>query len=59
LKVELIGPQTLKKSDKKSLVKLKKNDWTEEGMKNYQENCRERTCTQIKMEDLWNEIKKR
>jgi len=41
LKVELIEPQTKKKIDKKSLVKIKRSDWTEEGVKSYQKNCRE------------------
>jgi len=40
-KVELIGPQAIKKSDKKLLVKIKRSDCTEERVKNYQKNCRE------------------
>jgi len=33
LKVELIGQQTINKSDKKSLVEIERSDWR--GVKNY------------------------
>jgi len=51
--------RTIKKSDKKSLVKIERSDWTEERVKSCQENCREWPCIQIKTEGIWNEIREK
>lgn len=38
LEVELFGPQTEGRSGRKE-VEIERNDWTEEGIKNYHEKC--------------------
>lgn len=50
MKVELIGPQTNRRG-RKTEVEIKRSNWTEEGVKNYQEKCEGWTCNDT--EDIW------
>jgi len=40
LEVEIDGPQTAKKSGRKTVIEIERSDWTEEGTRCYQENCK-------------------
>ena len=46
-----------KKDRKETEVEIEKSDWTEEGIKNYQEKCKEWRSTREDTEGIWMEIK--
>ncbi|XP_018307231.1 trichohyalin-like [Mycetomoellerius zeteki] len=59
LEVELIGKQETERRTKKRVIELERNDWTEEGISRYQENCRGWICKQHNVEGAWTEMREK
>lgn len=57
LKVELTGQQGKKRKNRNKVIEIERSDWTEEGVKKYQENCIGWKSMQNEMEGIWKEIK--
>lgn len=66
MEVEVIGPQRNRRREKGTEVEIERSNWTEEGVKNYQEKWRRIikrnegwSCTQHETEGIWKEIKEK
>ncbi|XP_018374444.1 PREDICTED: uncharacterized protein LOC108768497 [Trachymyrmex cornetzi] len=59
LEIELMGTRLWEEKDKETEMEIERSDWTEEGVKSYQEKCEEWKSTRKDTEGIWTEIKKR
>jgi len=57
LEIDLIGPKGIsRREEKKTEMEIERSDWTEEGIKSFQEKCAGWRCIQNGTEDIWKEI---
>lgn len=59
LEVELTGQQRKKRKNRNKVIEIERSDWTEEGVKKYQENCIGWKSMQNETEGIWKEIKEK
>lgn len=52
MEVEVIGLQRNRRREKGTEVEIERSNWTEEGVKNYQEKCEGWSCTQHETEGV-------
>ncbi|XP_025997477.2 golgin subfamily A member 6-like protein 6 [Solenopsis invicta] len=57
LEAEVIGAQTKKKKGGNKTKEIEKSVWSEEGIENYRENCKDWASTRNETEDIWMEIR--
>lgn len=59
LEVKLTEPQVKKRKNRNKVIEIERSDWTEEGVKRYQENCVGWKSMQNEMESNGRRLKKK